>query len=392
MSFRTGLCATGARRPARVLAGVLAAGSLAAIAAGPAGIASGSTKAGPPAGSITVFSQGDVNVENLWQKVLIPRYEKKFPEDRINLVFTTNSAENTDVYDELAASAKAGKSSSFDLLDGAVPAEAAPAGLLTPITTSEIPAASEVDPSAFKVVDGDAIPLRGSEVLLAYNSQAVKNPPKTLNDLISWIHAHPGEFSYCNPSDGGSGAAFVEAVLSKYTPAAENLKMQLGYSPSAEKYWAKGLQVLKSLTPDVFQQQYPNSNTGVITLLASGAIEMGTVWSDQGTTALDDGELPSVIKLTEITPPLEGGPDYLGVPKNIPQAKKELAYQFINWALQPDQQVAIVRAMHGTPAIEFKYLPAKTAQLFADYSTSPELPYSANTGADMNSKWTSVVG
>ena len=100
--------------------------------------------------------------------------------------------------------------------------------------------------------------------------------------------------------------------------------MALGYSPPAEASWDQGFQLLKSLAPDIFHQQYPNSNTGVLTLLGTGAIDIGPVWSDEGTAALKDGELPSYIKLAGITPAFFGGPDYMGVPNNIPQAERHL--------------------------------------------------------------------
>jgi putative spermidine/putrescine transport system substrate-binding protein len=386
-------------RGARVLlaGGMLGAGALSASVAGAYASTAASHKAAahkPAAlkGTITVFSQGDVNVQNLWSNTLIPRYEKSHPGDHIKFVFSTSSSENSVVFDELAASAKAHKNSVYDIVDGAVPAEAAAAKLLAPVTPAEVPLMKEINPDAFKVVNGEATPLRGSEVLIAYNAQAVPNPPTTLNGLLAWIKAHPGQFTYCNPADGGSGSAFVQAVLAKYTPAADNLKMSLGYSPKSEGSWSAGLAELKSLTPDIFQQQYPNSNQGVLTLLASGAVSMGAVWSDQATTALHDGQLPKSIKLMELTPPLAGGPDYLGVPANISATEKALAFQFINWTLQNPQQVGIVRAMNGTPAIEFQYLPKAIAAEFANYSSSPALPYSANTDSDMNSKWQSTVG
>lgn len=323
--------------------------------------------------TLTVFSQGDVNVQREWQTVLVPGFEKAYPGTKIKLVFTTDAAQNTSVYDEIAAAAKAGKMTQFDLVDGAVPAEAATANLLVPVNTKLIPNLRLVDPSYLKPVNNEAVPLRGSQVLIAYNSNVVKNPPKTLGALIAWIKSHPGKFAYCNPADGGSGEGFVQDVLSAYTPAADNLKFALGYYPSLESTWNKGFEVLKSIGADVFQKQYPNSNTGVLTLLASGAIDMGAVWSDMATEALKDGQLPSSIKLVGINPPMPGGPDYLGVPKNTPRAYQELAFKFINWALTPSVQAAIVNVMDGTPGIEFKYMPPAYQKLFAGYPT-PSLP------------------
>ncbi len=366
-------------------AGLMAYGFAPSAAAAPARHAAKLPK------TLTVYSQGDVNVQTEWQKVLVPLFERAHPGTTVKLVFTTDGSENTDVYDEIAAAAKAGKSTQFDVVDGSVPAEAATANLLVKVNTKEVPNLTRILPSELKPVSQEAVPLRGSQVLLAYNSTAVKNPPKTLSALIAWIKANPGKFAYCNPSDGGSGEGFVQDVVSAYTSKTNNDKFALGYAPSLESAWNKGFAVLKSIGADIFQHQYPNSNTGVMTLLASGAIDMGTVWSDMGTAALKDGQLPSTIKLTGITPAMPGGPDYLGVPKNIPKAYQQLAFEFINWTLKPNIQADIVKVMHGTPGVEFKYLPKSYQKLFAGYP-APALPYSAKSSSDMESDWTNQVG
>lgn len=337
-------------------------------------------------GNFTFYSSGDINVEQIWDDHLLPAYEKSHPGDTVKLIFSQDGAQDTDDYDDIAASVRAHQKSPVDLVESGATQQAALANLLTKVTPSELPAYSHIDPSLFAPVDDEAVPIRGSEVLLAYNSKKVTAPPKTLNGVISWMEANPGEFAYCNPDDGGSGFAFVQAVLDKFVPAAAQEKMALGYDPAVEKqFWPAGFALLKTLGNDVFDHEYPTSNTAVITLLASGSVEMGTVWSDMGITALKDHQLPSYIKLTEITPALAGGPDYIGVPKNA--ANKALAFQFLDWVLQPAQQTTIVNVMNGTPGIEYKYMPSHIQQEFASFGSDPALPYSSDTSNDMVAQW-----
>ncbi|HTW97142.1 MAG TPA: extracellular solute-binding protein [Acidimicrobiales bacterium] len=349
-----------------------------------------SRPAGASAGTLTIFEDGDTNVLDLYTKVLVPGFEKAYPGTSIKVVPGGN--EDVTAYDQLAASEKAGKTDPYDILDGNVPAEAAPAHLLQPITAAEVPNLSDVARSAFEPVGDEAVPLRGSEVLLAYNSSMVETPPTTLSGLIAWIKANPGKFSYCNPNDGGSGYGFVQDVASSDLTAAQNTALGLGYVPADEKGWAKGLAVLKSIGPDIFDHNYPNSNTGVLTLLNTGEIAMGTVWSDMATAALKDGQLPKSVKLTSITPAMDGGPDYLGVPRNIPPAEKVLAYEFLNWALEPGTQMQIVDNIDGTPGIEFKYLPATLQAQFKSFTNDPALPYSDKSSSDLVAQWAATVG
>lgn len=377
---------------ARRLRYLAAGGACASLVLAMTACGSASGGSGSASQTLTVFSQGDVNVQNLWSKVLIPGFEKAFPSDKIKLVYTTESSQNTTVYDQIAASVKAHKTSTFDLTDGSVPAQLATAKIATKVTSQDVPNISKVDPTAFVPVNHEAVPLRGSEVLLAYNSANVPNPPTTLDGLISWIKAHPGKFSYCNPSDGGSGSGFVQGVLSSQMPASDVQKLVLGNSPSAEAGWNRGFALLKSLTPDMFNKQYATSNQAVLTLLGSGSIDMAPVWSDEATTALKDGQLPKSVKLVGLSPALPGGPDYLATPQNASAAGKKLAFKFMNWALEPAQQVAIINAMNGTPAIKFSYLPSSVAARFANFSAHPAEPYSAQSGSDMDSQWSSKVG
>jgi putative spermidine/putrescine transport system substrate-binding protein len=367
-----------------VLGGAVALTSLGVVP--PAALAQLRPGASTLQGTITFYSSGDVNVEQIWDEHLIPAYQKAYPGDKIRLIFSQSGAQDTTDYDAIAASVKAGQKSPVDLVESGATQQAAIANLLTKVTTTNLPAKTQIDPSLFAPVNDEAVPIRGSEVLLAYNSKDIASPPQTLAQVISWIEANPGKFAYCNPNDGGSGNAFVEAVLNKFVPAAAQRQMALAYAPSLEKeYWPKGFALLKTLGADVFDHEYPTSNTGTLTLLSSGSIDMGTVWSDQGLTALKDGQLPPYIKLTEITPQLAGGPDYIGVPKN--SANQALAFQFLNWVLQPTQQTTIVKVMNGTPGIEYKYMPGSIQKEFISFGSDPALGYSSDTGNDMVQQW-----
>jgi putative spermidine/putrescine transport system substrate-binding protein len=341
-------------------------------------------------GALTFYSSGDVNVEQIWENHLLPAYEKSHPGDTVKYVFSQSGAEDTVDYDAIAASVKAHQTSPVDLVESGATEQAATANLLTKVTSAELPTKADIDPSDFAPVNDEAVPIRGSEVLVAYNSKVVTTPPKTLDQVIAYMEANPGKFAYCNPNDGGSGNAFVQAILDKFVPTSAENAMSLGYNAALEKqYWPKGWALLKQLGADVFDHEYPTSNTGVLTLLASGSIDMGTVWSDQGLTALKDHQLPPYIKLTEISPELVGGPDYIGVPKN--SVHQALAFQLLNWVLQPAQQTTIVNVMNGTPGIEYKYMPANIQKEFAAFGSDPAIGYSSDTGNDLVAQWQRYV-
>jgi putative spermidine/putrescine transport system substrate-binding protein len=338
--------------------------------------------------TLTVFTDSDVNVQKLWTDRLIPAYTRAHP--NVTLKFTKADA-STDATQlaKLAASVKAGQAPPMDVvIDAGFIPDAATAGLLTGITTSNVPNLAQVDPSLTAPVQSKAMPYRGSAVVLAYDSAKVATPPRTLDDLIAWIKAHPGRFTYNSPSTGGSGQGFVNAVLSRSVTDPEALKtMQTGYDEGLEKQWDAGLAVLHELNPSIYQKTYPNGNQDVLNLLARGQIDMAPTWSDMFLSSRKAGTLGAGYKAASISDPsLPGGASYLALPKNSTHQQAALA--LMNWVLEPAQQATIASAIAGYPAIAKDKLPADSRTSFEGLNTSTLTPFfSSKMVNDMNSLW-----
>ncbi len=338
----------------------------------------------------TLASGGDVNIQNLWQKNLIPEWEKACPNTKITFTFDTHSANANLDMAKIGAAIKSGKPVAVDLTDNFSLA-AQQAGLTEPVTVAEIPGISKISPTAMATVKSSAVPYRASSVLLAYDSTKVTNPPKTLADLLTWIKANPGKFTYNSPNTGGSGQNFVETVVDSKIPADVLTKMQTVYDPSLVSNFASGLAILKDLTPSVYQKTYPNGNQAVLDLLSKGEIEMAPVWSDQFLSAQQSGQLDKKIKVTQISDPsLNGSPTYLAIIKSSTRVKA--AQAFIDWVLLPAQQSQIVTTIAGFPAIPISDLPANVQGSFAGIDTQNLRPnLESKTGADLQKQWASAV-
>ena len=331
-----------------------------------------------------------MNIQNLWQKTLIPGWEKACPNTKITFTFDTHSANaNLDVA-KIGAAIKSGKPVAVDLTDNFSLA-AQQAGLTEPVTVAEIPGISKISPTAMAAVKSSAVPYRASSVLLAYDSTKVTDPPKTLADLLTWIKANPGKFTYNSPNTGGSGGNFVETVVDSKIPADALMKMQTAYDPSLASNFAPGLATLKDLTPSVYQKTYPNGNQAVLDLLSKGEIEMAPVWSDQFLSGQQSGQLDKKIKVTQISDPsLNGSPTYLAIIKSSTHVKA--AQAFIDWVLLPAQQSQIVTKIAGFPAIPISDLPASAQGAFAGIDTQNLRPnLESKTGADLQKQWAATV-
>jgi putative spermidine/putrescine transport system substrate-binding protein len=314
---------------------------------------------------IYIVTGGDTNVEALFRDVYIPDFQKAYPQYNVNF---TNILHGTNmqglvVNNLAAAKATHQKNVPYDIFEDSPLNYQYPVGstykdYFQALNPTSVPNAKKVDPAVLAQAAGYGIPYRGSSVVLAYNSQKVKNPPKTFSDLIAWIQANPGKFTYCDPNDGGSGALFVAgAIRSVMDPATYAKLSTTAYTKANEVDWPKAWALLKSIDGDMFQHGFhPTGNTPVLNLLARGTITVATVWSDQSLDALSKGLLPKSIKLAEIDPPLPGSDTFLSVPKLAQNTAGARA--FINFVLSPDEQAKMVVALSGFPAIQVKYMPA----------------------------------
>jgi putative spermidine/putrescine transport system substrate-binding protein len=352
-----------------------------------------SSTSGKQSGSkqIRLYASGDINVRDVWNKDLIPGFEKANPGYTVKLTFDMHGVNDTTELAKLGAAVKTHRDFGQDVIDAGFVTSGVQGGFLAKPDKAKIPNLSGVNQDLVTPVKGMAVPYRGTAVALAYNTKFVKNPPKTLDALMSWIKANPGKFTYNSPNSGGAGGGFVNAVTTKYIPSDVQTKMINTYDKSDEKYWKQGLNALKALKPAIYQHVYPNGNQAVLDLLGKESITMCPAWVDQTLTAQQQGQLPSSIKLTTISdPPFPGGGAYLGIPKN--DNRLAAADKLINYVLTVDAQAKITQAMSGFPAIDIKRLPAKYQQKFAGVSDPTFRPgYQTNLSNDLNAQWSSTV-
>jgi putative spermidine/putrescine transport system substrate-binding protein len=343
--------------------------------------------------SLTVFISGDTNVQDLWDKSLIPAFEKQHPNVTVTTSIDLHGEHDAQTQANLATAVKAGKSVAYDLVDAGFVSTVGKAGLLTKVTSSDVANLKSVP--AATVAQGDGgIPYRASSVLLAYDSAKVSTPPKTLDKLLAWIKANPGQFAYNSPESGGSGGSFVTTVLSKYLTTAEQKTMATGYDKSMESKWDEGFATLKDLGSSMYQNGvYPNGNDQVLQLLGSGQISMAPVWSDQFITAQTAGTIPKTVKYTQIADPsFTGSASFLGIPKTEPKAKKQAAFELADFVLSSKGQQLVASAVSGYPVVPLDTLPASVAKQFSAANPSNlRLSFSSEFTSDMNAEWDAKV-
>lgn len=365
---------------------------LAGCAKSTSDVQSSGKSGGSGAQTVTVLVSADTNVQNLWDKQLVPGFKAKNPGMNVQVNFDLHGEHDTQNLAKLGAAVKQKQDPGFDVIDAGFVTQAADSKLLEPEDATKVPALAGVNQTIMKAGKGYGVPYRASSVLLAYNTKTVPSPPKTLDQLLTWIKTHNGKFAYNSPKSGGSGQSFVTTVLDANLPQDVQEKLRTSYDPSLEKQWDKGFAVLRSLNPHVYGKGvYPNGNSQVLDLLNSGKIDMAPVWSDQFTTAKANGQLPASVNAAQISDPsFTGGASYLGIPATA--AHKDAAQKLIDYVLTPQAQAAIATQIGGYPVIPITKLPADVQQKFKDANPQQLRPtYYSQVANDLNNLWDQKV-
>ncbi len=343
--------------------------------------------------TIQLYLSADTNIQDLWVKTLIPAFNVSFPDYKVQVTFDLHGDHDAQETAKITAARVLHKDPQVDLIDGGFTTQLGAAGLLWRPTPGLLPGLRNISKLVLAAGKG-GIPYRASVVLLAYNSTKVPTPPKTLDALLAWIKANPGKFTYNVPSGGGSGYAFVQTVVDKYLTTADRSTLVQSANKGLQSKWATGLETLRSLNSYTYGKNgtYPANNAETLKDLATGLVDMGTVWSDQFASAIKAGTMPSNIKVIQISnPSFTGGAAYLGIPRGARNVNG--GRLLANWVLSPAAQNLIMSGtLNGIPVIPINLLDPVLSANFAnaDIQNLRRTYLSANAN-DLKSAWASAV-
>ncbi|HLY23418.1 MAG TPA: extracellular solute-binding protein [bacterium] len=331
--------------------------------------------------TLNVYINGDTNIFDLWSKSLLPAFSKRYPQYRTNMVGLMHGNGWEGVLEKLIAAKRVGRTTDVDLweTDPSIVQQGLADGLWVKLTDKLVSNLTKVPAAKLAATDGFGAPYRGSSVVIGYNSQFVKNPPKTFDELVAWIKANPGKFTYCDPNTGGSGQAFVAAAIYHYASAEKYAGK--AYDAKEEAAWEPAWKLLRDLQPAMYNNGFhPNGNVAVLQLLGQQNIYIAPVWSDMGLDFYKRDLVPKTVKYEQISPPLFGGDSTVTLPSL--SAHLEGALTLLNWLLTPEAQQLVISQVSGYPGVDWKYMPAVVRKQFADvakpYSPLPNAKYLAD--------------
>jgi putative spermidine/putrescine transport system substrate-binding protein len=330
------------------------------------------------AATINLYAGGSDNVRTTWESV-IKEFNTKNPNIKVNLQFIPSGTSSQGAVDKLIASEKSGqKETDIDLVEVADSdisrlIKESGADSLETLSPDKIPSLKDVKFQS-SVGKDKALVFRGTTVVLAYNSDKVKDVPKTDAELYEWIKKNPGRFAYNDPTTGGAGASFVITSVYNSLPKEAILSDDAKWKDQ----WNTGLAVLKELHPYMYSSsgkiQYPAKNQGTLDLLANGQVDMIPAWADMTLDQLDKGTLPKSTKITQISPSLNGGVESLVIPSK--SKNKEAAEKFMDFVDSVDGQKIFIESMKSIPVIDNSKLPQEDIDKLAGLEVKDFRPYS----------------
>ena len=337
---------------------LIVSAALFALAIGPALPASAQT-------TLNVVTAGDQNMVDYVNNYLGPKFEQQNPGVKVRAVGTgPGDAGSQKIYEKLEAQQKAG-SNAWDV-DVAVVHQRGAATmvkdkLLLPYR-NDVAAGKLVSRDTAKNalganVDGYVLPMFHSQIAFAYNSDLVKNPPRSFAELNEWVKKNPKQFGYNGVKGGMSGVGFVMGWVAANSGMAD--KLEKGpYDPAAKATIDKSLASLKDFNQYVVLTP---GNAGTLDMLNRGEIAMGPVWVDMFYTWMADGKMNPKVKLELPSPGLPGQPMYYVIPTKA--ANAAIAKKFIDFAESPEVQAeGIVKQFNWYPGIDPQYVQSKMDQ------------------------------
>ena len=347
--------------------------------------------------TVTIWATGSDNVRQIYETLIENFNNSEYAGDyTAELQFILSGTGTQSLTDMLVAAQKANqKNTDYDLVDlsgddlskivSQIGEEA-----LVKLDDSKIPNAEGV--SAQSSVATDYVqPYRGTTVVLAYDSEKVANPPKTMDELVEWMKENPGRFAYNAPGTGGAGDSFARSSVYNFMPE----EAITSDDPKWEDQWDEGFDFLKEIHQYMYSSGgsivYPNKNQGTLDLLNQGEIDMCPNWADMVLSQRADGTLKDTIKITQIDPSFTGSLQSLAIPTF--GSNEDGAYAFIDYMLSTEAQELMVKEMAAIPLVDAGDMDMTGYEDLMDLDVSSfRIMSIGDLSTDFNARWDSEIG
>ena len=214
-------------------------------------------------------------------------------------------------------------------------------------------------------VNGSESPYGKAQFVMVYDSAHIPTPPKSMGELIAWIKANPGKFTYPAPPDF-TGVAFVMQVCYHATGGHEPFLAEFDQAVFAEK-WASCWQLLNEIEPFLWREgeTYPESHARHDELFANGEVWMNMAYNPaEASSKVESGTFPETTRSFVFEEGTLANTHYVAIPFNA--ASKAGAMVVADFLLSVEAQLSKkdVANWGDFPAIDTNRLSAEDRARF----------------------------
>lgn len=245
-------------------------------------------------------------------------------------------------------------------------------------------------------VDGCEVPWNRAQFAFAYDTARTDSPPRSIPELLDWIRANPGQFTYPAPPDF-NGAVFVRHV---FYHAAGGVVGLLGdfdqarYDAAAAATW----DILNEIEPFLWREgaTYPTSITQLNGLFANQEVAFTFDYDpSQFGLGVQSGQYPETVMSYGLTDGTIGNTNYTIIPFNSPNKAAALVLQNVLLSAEAQLEKALPEVWGTVPGIEVDRTSAEIQTAFAGIERHPSVVDPAelaqNALPELQAGWISAI-
>jgi putative spermidine/putrescine transport system substrate-binding protein len=215
-------------------------------------------------------------------------------------------------------------------------------------------------------VDGYEAPYGKAQFVMIYDSARVAEPPRDVAELVAWIKANPGQFTYPAPPDF-TGSAFVRHICYYTAGGYESMLGEFDetvFDENSAACWG----LLNELEPFLWRggQTYPENHTRQQDLFANGEVSFDMAYNPaEASSLVENGRYPESTRTFVFDSGTIANTHYVAIPYNSDH--KAAAMVVANFLLSPEAQLSKAQPANwgDLPVLDPALLPAEWQDRFA---------------------------
>jgi putative spermidine/putrescine transport system substrate-binding protein len=223
-------------------------------------------------------------------------------------------------------------------------------------------------------VEGCEVPWSRAQFAFAHDSAVITDPPRSIPELLDWIRANPGQFTYPAPPDF-TGSVFIRHVFYHAAGGVDNLLGdfdQAKFDEAAAATWA----ILNEIEPLLWREgaTYPTSVNQMNELFANSEVAFTFNYEpSQFGLAVEAGTYPDTVRSFGLTDGTIGNTNYTIIPFNSPNKAAALVLQNVLLSAEAQLEKARPEVWGTAPGIEMDRTDAAIQEAFAALPSHPSV-------------------